>query len=218
MMDRKRLAFSVRLCAYYSLVAHVAVNEGREALARSAHGDQAAFAMIVREHQGMVFSMAYHFLRDRWLAEELAQEVFLHLHKNLRAIQSPAHLVYWLRKVTSHRCIDQARRQKLRPRVSLTEYLERAPEPAASGPAPDPLLADVLGKLTARLPERSRMIVILRFQEDLEPAEIAEMMGIPLGTVKSNLHRSLALLRARLERRGAASLGCRSGKQKEMSG
>ena len=62
------------------------------------------------------------------------------------------------------------------------------------------------------------MIVILRFQEDLEPAEIAEMMGIPLGTVKSNLHRSLALLRARLERRGAASLGCRSGKQKEMSG
>ena len=47
---------------------------------------------------------------------------------------------------------------------------------------------------------RSRMIVILRFQEDLEPGEIAEMLGIPLGTVKSNLHRSLALLRARLER------------------
>ena len=44
------------------------------------------------------------------------------------------------------------------------------------------------------------MIVILRFQEDLEPAEIAEMLGIPPGTVKSNLHRSLALLRARLER------------------
>jgi RNA polymerase sigma-70 factor (ECF subfamily) len=60
------------------------------------------------------------------------------------------------------------------------------------------------------------MIVILRFQEDLEPAEIAEMMGIPLGTVKSNLHRSLALLRARLERRG--TVGCHAGKQKGMSG
>src|SRR5437667_12767564 len=105
-----------------------------------------AFAGMVREHQSMVFTIAYHFLRDRSLAEELAQEVFLHLHKNLRAIQSHAHLVYWLRKVTSHRCIDQARRLKLRPRVSLTEYLERAPEPAASGPSPDPLLADVLGK------------------------------------------------------------------------
>jgi RNA polymerase sigma-70 factor (ECF subfamily) len=62
------------------------------------------------------------------------------------------------------------------------------------------------------------MIVILRFQEDLEPAEIAEMMGIPLGTVKSNLHRSLALLRARLERRGTAPLGWHAGKQKGISG
>jgi RNA polymerase sigma-70 factor (ECF subfamily) len=62
------------------------------------------------------------------------------------------------------------------------------------------LLAGVLKRLVARLPERSRMIVVLRFQEDLEPAEIAEMLSIPLGTVKSNLHRSLALLRARLER------------------
>src|SRR5262245_28747490 len=148
----------------------------------------------------MVFSIAYHFLRDRWLAEELAQEVFLHLYKNLRAIESPKHLAYWLRKVTSHRCIDQARRQKVRPRVSLTEYLERAPEPAASFPQADPLLAGALRRQIARLPERSRMIVILRYQEDLEPAEIAETLDIPLGTVKSNLHRSLALLRARLER------------------
>src|SRR5262249_4516612 len=152
------------------------------------------------EHQAMVFSIACHFLRDRWLAEELAQEVFLHLHKNMQAIQSPSHLVYWLRKVTSHRCIDQARRQKLRPRVSLAEYLERAPEPASRESVADPLLAGVLRRLIARLPERSRMIVILRFQEDMEPAEIAEMLNIPLGTVKSNLHRSLALMRARLER------------------
>jgi RNA polymerase sigma-70 factor (ECF subfamily) len=182
------------------VVAIAAKESGKEALARSAGGDQSAFAWIVREHQTMVFSIAYHFLRDRWLAEELAQEVFLHLYRNLQAIQSPSHLVYWLRKVASHRCIDQTRRQKLRPRLSLTEYLERAPEPAASSPVADPLLAGVLRKLIARLPERSRMIVILRFQEDQEPAEIAEIMGIPLGTVKSNLHRSLALLRARLER------------------
>ena len=165
-----------------------------------AFGDEADFAGTVRAHQGMVFSIAYHFLRDRSLAEDLAQDVFLHLHKNLKAIQSASHLVYWLRKVTGHRCIDQARRQKLRPRISLTEYLERAPEPAARFTVGDPLLAGVLRRLIARLPERSRMIVILRFQEDMEPAEIAGMLDIPLGTVKSNLHRSLALLRARLER------------------
>src|SRR5438046_8252744 len=145
----------------------------KDSFARLAHGDPAVFAGIVREHQAMVFSIAYRFLRDRPLAEELAQEVFLHLHKNMRAIESSSHLVYWLRKVTTHRCIDQARRQKLRPRISLTEYLERAPEPAAAGRSADPLLSGLLRRLVAGLPERARMIVILRFQEDLEPAEIA---------------------------------------------
>ena len=172
----------------------------KDILARSIRGEPAAFAVVVRQHQAMVFSIAFHFLHDRASAEELSQEVFLHLHKNMRAIQSPSHLVYWLRKVTTHRCIDQARRRKLRPRVSLTEYLERAPEPAASRPTADPLLAMVLQKLIAGLPERSRMIVILRFQEDLEPSEIAETLDIPLGTVKSNLHRSLLVLRGKLER------------------
>src|SRR3981081_4618661 len=127
----------------------------------------------------MVFSIAYHFLRDRSRAEDLAQDVFLHLHKNLRAIQSPAHLVYWLRKVTGHRCIDQARRQKLRPRISLTEYLERAPEPASRLTSPDPLRGPVFQPPIAGRPSRSRMIVILRFQEDMEPAEIAGMLDIP---------------------------------------
>ena len=173
---------------------------GGEILARSVRGDPDAFARIVCEYQSMVFGIAYHFLRDRPVAEELAQEVFLHLHRNLRAIQSPAHLTHWLRKVTSHRCVDQARRRKLRPRVSLTDYLEYAPEPAAELVEADPMLARSLRRLVARLPERSRMIVILRFQEDLEPAEIAETLDIPLGTVKSNLHRSLAVLRGKLER------------------
>jgi RNA polymerase sigma-70 factor (ECF subfamily) len=182
------------------MAAFALVDVRRDRLARSAKGDPAAFADLVREHQSMVFSIAYHFLRDRAVAEELSQEVFLHLHKNLKAIQSPIHLTHWLRKVTSHRCVDQARRLKLRPRVSLTDYLERSPEPAAEFHMADPLLSVALRRLIARLPERSRMIVILRYQEDLDPAEIAEILDIPLGTVKSNLHRSLALLRGKLER------------------
>ena len=182
------------------MVAIAAAAVQKDAWERSVRGDPGAFDGIVREYQGMVFSIAYHFLRDRPLAEELAQEVFLHLFKNMRAIQSASHLVYWLRKVTTHRCIDQARRRKLRPRLSLTEYLEKAPEPAAPAPEADPMLSGALRRLIAGLPERSRMIVILRFQEDMEPAEIAGLLDIPLGTVKSNLHRSLALLRGKLER------------------
>src|SRR4029078_597851 len=99
-----------------------------DTIERSAAGEELAFEQIVRQHQGMVFSMACHFLRDRSLAEELAQEGFLSLHQNLHSIKSPEHLTFWLREVTSHRGIDQSRRQKLRPTVSL----EDVAEPAAS--------------------------------------------------------------------------------------
>jgi RNA polymerase sigma-70 factor (ECF subfamily) len=172
------------------------VDRAEETLARSVSGDQLAFAQIVREHQGMVFSLAYHFLRDRSLAEELAQEVFLLLHQNLSAMKSSAHLTYWLRKVTSHRCIDQTRRLKVRPQISL----EDVPEPAGVTSTSDPLLSEALRRVVATLPEKARMVVLLRYQEDLEPAEIAEVLKMPVNTVKSHLRRSLATLREKLTR------------------
>jgi len=163
---------------------------------RSALGDQFAFEEIVRQHQGMVFSMACHFLRDRALAEELSQEVFLNLHQNLHSIKSPEHLTFWLRKVTGHRCIDQSRRQKVRPQVSL----EEVPEPAIDARENDLFLSEMLRRVVDTLPEKARMVVILRYQEDLDPAEIANVLDMPLNTVKSHLRRSLTILRDKLSR------------------
>ena len=159
-------------------------------------GDQAAFEQIVRQHQGMVFSLAYHFLRDRALAEELAQEVFLNLHQNLRSIESPEHMTFWLRKVTSHRCIDQVRRQKVRPQISL----EDVPEPATNATENDLFLSEMLRRVVETLPEKARLVVILRYQEDLDPSEIAKVLEMPLNTVKSHLRRSLSTLRDKLSR------------------
>ena len=167
-----------------------------DTLERSALGDQYAFEEIVRQHQGMVFSMACHFLRDRSLAEELAQEVFLNLHQNLNSIKSPEHLVFWLRKVTSHRCIDQSRRQKVRPQVSL----EDVPEPAINASENDLFLSEMLRRVVDTLPEKARLVVILRYQEDLDPGEIASVLEMPLNTVKSHLRRSLSILRDKLSR------------------
>lgn len=167
-----------------------------DTLERSALGDQCAFEQIVRQHQGMVFSMACHFLRDRSLAEELAQEVFLNLHQNLRSIKSPEHLVFWLRKVTSHRCIDQSRRQKVRPQVSL----EDVPEPSIDASENDLFLSEMLRRVVDTLPEKARLVVILRYQEDLDPGEIASVLDMPLNTVKSHLRRSLSSLRDKLSR------------------
>ncbi|HKW98752.1 MAG TPA: sigma-70 family RNA polymerase sigma factor [Bryobacteraceae bacterium] len=163
---------------------------------RPAEGALPAFAEIVREHQAMVFSLAYYFLRDRGLAEELAQEVFLELHRHLASIESPAHLVFWLRKVASRRCIDQTRRRAFWPKFRLDEV----PEPPARTKESDPLLNRALARLVASLPEKPRMVVILRFQEDLNPSEIADVLDMPLATVKSHLQRSLAILRDKLAR------------------
>ena len=164
------------------------------ALARSAQGDSMAFAELVQEHQGMVFSIAYHFVRDAALAEDLAQEVFLELYQGLAGIQSAAHLVYWLRRVTVNRCIDHGRRKLRRRELAL----EETPEPIAVASPADPLLSERLQKSLATLPERQRMVVILRYQEGLGPAEIGELLGMPVNTVKSTLHRSLADLRKSL--------------------
>ena len=156
------------------------------------------FGELMREHRKMVFSVACHFLHDRDLAEEIAQDVFLSLHRNLADLQSAEHAGFWLRKVAVQRSIDAARKRKRRPQVAL----EDVAEPAARGGSSDPMLSEMLRRLVATLPEAPRMVMVLRYQEDLDPAEISELMGIPVGTVKSHLQRSLALLREKLERRG----------------
>ncbi len=160
------------------------------------------FADLVREHQSMVFSLSYHFLHDRELAEEVSQEVFLTLHRHLDDIKSAAHASFWLRKVAAQRAIDAARRRKRRPQVALEEVAE----PAARSVAHDPMLREVLRRLVATLPEAPRMVMVMRYQEDLDPAEIAEVLEMPLGTVKSHLQRSLALLREKLQRRGVGEI------------
>lgn len=156
------------------------------------------FAALMREHRAMVFSVAYHFLHDRDTAEEIAQDVFLSLHRNLSGIQSAAHAGFWLRKVAVQRSIDASRKRMRRPQVAL----EDVAEPVARSVASDPMLGETLRRLIATLAETPRMVMVLRYQEDLDPTEIANLMAIPVGTVKSHLQRSLALLREKLLRRG----------------
>jgi RNA polymerase sigma-70 factor (ECF subfamily) len=151
----------------------------------------------------MVFSLAYHLLRDRAAAEEVAQEAFLALHRSLPRIASPEHATFWLRKVTVQRSIDESRRRARRPVVAL----DGTDPAAAPRPPADPLLYETLRRLVASLPEAPRSVMVLRYQEDLDPSEIAEVLDMPVSTVKSHLQRSHALLREKLERKGVGEFG-----------
>jgi RNA polymerase sigma-70 factor (ECF subfamily) len=165
------------------------------ALNRAQAGDHEAFAELVEQHEAMVFSLAFHFFHDRSKAEEVAQDSFLQLYRNLGSIESDSHLLFWLRQVTTRRCIDIARRTKLKA-VSLDDAVELR---SADKPQ-DPLLDRRLKQLVEQLPDVQRAVVTLRYQEDLDPSEICRIVGMPVNTVKSHLHRALQALRRKLEK------------------
>jgi RNA polymerase sigma-70 factor (ECF subfamily) len=167
-----------------------------ETLSRCIQGDTSAFADIVCAHQSMVFSIAYSFLHDRGRAEELAQDVFLRLYQHLASIKSAEHMVFWLRKVTCRCAIDEARKS---PKVQPAN-LDDVTEPAAEMKDSDPLLLAELGRLVASLQQDGRAVIILRFQEELDVGEIAQILDIPINTVKSRLQRSLDILREKIGR------------------
>lgn len=172
------------------------IDPAADLLARARSGDADAFADIVRGHERLVFSLALHMVWDAQRAEEVAQDVFLQLFRQLSAIESPAHLRHWLRKVTSHRAIDALRQRAGRTTVGL----EAVAEPSAPRYDPDPWVGRLIRRLVASLPVRARAVVVLRYQEELDLAEIATVLDMPLNTVKSHLRRSLALLRGRASR------------------
>lgn len=137
-------------------------------------------------------------LADRHRAEDLAQEVFLQLHRKLAIIESAAHLRFWLRKVTTNLAIDRLRQEHRHDALPLDE------EPGVPYEAPesDPLLERRLRDFVAQLSPPARAVVLLRFQEDLDPTEISETLDMSLNTVKSHLRRSLETLREKF--RGAS--------------
>jgi len=169
-------------------------------LSRARTGEPAAFAGLVRQYQRTVYSIALRMLSDRHKAEDLAQEVFLQLYRKLDSVESEAHLAFWLRKVTTNRAIDRLRREPELEAVPLDEE----PGLIADANEEDPLLQRRLTALVAQLPPAPRAVVLLRYQEDLDPVEIAQTLDMSINTVKSHLKRSLLTLRTRIA--GAAGV------------
>lgn len=186
------ISVSVRIKQVMTVTA-LRLIDGDRGLARATAGDAEAFASIIKRHEAMVFSIAWHVLRDRSMAEDLAQDVFLQLYRDLGSIESEEHLVFWLRRVASHRCIDALRRRHV-----LPVPLEEAGEIASDDADRDLILERRIRNVIATLPPQQRVALALRFQEDLDPREIAEIMEQPLNTVKSHLRRALATLRSEL--------------------
>ncbi len=133
-------------------------------------------------------------LSDRHRAEDLAQEVFLQLYRSLDSIESDSHLAFWLRKVAVNRSIDRIRQESRHDAEPLTD----AEAVTAETDDSDPLLQRRMAGLVAQLPPGARAVVVLRYQEDLDPTQIARTLDMSINTVKSHLRRSLSSMRARV--------------------
>ena len=155
---------------------------------------QPDFEQLADEHQSMVFSLAWRMTGDRGLAEEVAQDVFLELDRHMARIESPEHALNWLRRVAVSRSADALRRRRVRGVDLWVEIEEKHGSPSEERQSP---LETRLEQLLSTLPEAQRAALVLRYQEDMTPEEIAVTVEAPLATVKSNLHRGLKLLRAK---------------------
>jgi len=163
-------------------------------LERARAGDMQAFGALVRMHQKSIYSLGLRMLNHREMAEDLAQDVFLELHRRLPTIESLDHLGFWLRRVATHRAIDRVRRLG---DVVLTDLDSTTDLPVAAN-TEDYLWQRQVHRLLKQLQPDARAVLLLRYQEDLDPTDIAELLSMPLNTVKSHLKRSLAALRLKI--------------------
>jgi RNA polymerase sigma-70 factor (ECF subfamily) len=161
-----------------------------------AHDWQPDFEQLVDEHQSMVFSLAARMTGDRGLAEEIAQDVFLELDRHLGKIESPEHARFWLRRVAMNRTADALRRRRVR---GVDLWVEMNDGHGVAAEQKESPLGARLEAMLATLPAPHRAALILRYQEDMMPEEIAATLGAPVATVKSHLQRGLKLLRAKAE-------------------
>jgi RNA polymerase sigma-70 factor, ECF subfamily len=171
-----------------------------ELVNRALAGREDAFRELVARHQRGVFNLLARMLRNPSRAEEIAQDTFVKAFTHLRSFDPRFKFSNWILRIAHNAAIDAVRRSGP-PEVSLDEPSERdgtTPADAVADPdAGSPLealeradLARALGAALDRLRPEYRRMVVLRYQEELSYDEIADITGLPLGTIKSHLHRA----------------------------
>ena len=170
-----------------------------ELVARARQGNEAAFEQLVRRHQRYVFNLAYRVLGDYAEAEDVTQEAFVRAWRGLSGFRGQARFTTWLYRIVHNLCLN--RLPGLRRELLQVELLEEVLDDPATSP-PDLLEARervvFLHAELDRLPEKYRLVLTLRYLQGLSYAKIAAALDVPMGTVKTHLHRARRLLMERL--------------------
>jgi RNA polymerase sigma-70 factor (ECF subfamily) len=173
------------------MVAQVVPIEEALLISRARDGDQDAFRQLVERYQGAVYNLAYRMLGDPGDAEDAAQEIFVRIYRQLGRYDPARKFSTWTLAIATNYCIDQLRRRRMQlvPLENIIPWA-RAREAGPEGEAITQEERDEVQRQITRLPEKYRAPLILRYFEELSIAEIAEVLGMPEGTVKTQIHRA----------------------------
>lgn len=171
--------------------------EDFEAVDRCLAGDQQAFAVLVERHKTVVYSLARHMIHDAAEAEDIAQEAFVRAYTSLSSFRKESSFRNWICRIASRLCIDYLRSRRSEKPLTLNEELVDVADP---GPAEAIVSQAVLREALDRLPAHLRAALVLRHLEELSYQEMAEILKLPLGTVKTHISRGRAALKKELER------------------
>ncbi len=182
-------------------------------ISRARRGEQAAFAELLSRYRAPVFNLCLRMLKNRDDAEDIAQEVFIKVFGMLERYDERYAFRSWLFKIAANQCIDFIRKNRVKllsldePMKYQGEEIEREFPDERETPDQElerEQLGEILMAIASELPPHYRSMIVLRHQEQLSYDEIAEILDLPLGTVKARIHRARAMMKEKLRRRRLA--------------
>ncbi|WP_421382715.1 RNA polymerase sigma factor SigW [Bacillus salacetis] len=170
-------------------------------------GDQDAFAEVIELYKDKVFQICFRMLGNRHEAEDIAQEAFIRAYVNIHTFNQKRKFSTWLYRIATNLCIDRIRKKKpdyyLDAEVTGTDGLTMYSQVAAEGQLPEEEVEEMelqaeIQRQILKLPDKYRSVIVLKYIEELSLQEISEILDLPLGTVKTRIHRGREALRKQL--------------------
>ena len=167
-----------------------------ELVHQSQSGDPEAFSELVRRHQHVIYNVAYRFMRDGNLAEDMAQEAFLKAYRLLKGFRGDCSFSTWMYRVTCSVCLTELNRRKRRGEVELQPSHDalQAVEPPQNVDMPERIR-----RCVGKLPDRYAQVITLYYLKGISYEEIAQVMEVPMGTLKTWMFRARKQLRRVVE-------------------
>lgn len=158
-----------------------------ELVRKSKRGDREAFSELVKRHQSIVYNVSYRYMRETALAEDMAQEAFIKAFRLLKGFRGECSFSTWMYRVTCSVCLTELSRRKKRGEVvqQLKQTMETSVEPEQNFDLPE-----MVRRCVNLLPDRYATIVTLYYLQGTSYDEIADVMSIPMGTLKTWMHRA----------------------------